>query len=207
MPKSKSKSKRQWEMRVAGLAMDPASNVPVVVLRDVDDLHQVPIWIGQVEAMAIATELEGVKHSRPMTHDLLRNTIERVGWEVARIEIFDLRDNTFHARIIVGKGDEELEIDSRPSDAIALAIRAGAAIYAFDHVVQQARMDIPSESVEDAGESPEEELGTEVPRKVRRKKGESGSPKPLVGPMPDSDEEWEELLENLDPSDFGKYKQ
>ena len=200
MPKTKSKSKRQWEMRVAGLAMDPASNVPVVVLRDVDNLHQVPIWIGQVEAMAIATELEGVKHSRPMTHDLLRNTIERVGWRVARVEIFDLRENTFHARIILSKDEEEAAIDSRPSDALALAIRTEASIFAADHVVKQARMDIPSDPPDEDSEGAPEEQS-------EGKRLQVGPPKPLVGPMPDSDEEWEELLENLDPADFGKYKQ
>ncbi len=184
-------------MRVAGLAMDSASNVPVVVLRDVDNMHQLPIWIGQVEAMAIATEIEGVKHSRPMTHDLLCNTIEQVGWRVPKVEIFDLRDNTFYARIVVSRGDEELEIDSRPSDAIALAIRAGARIFAADHVVQQARMDIPDPEAEEQEALEEGGGGDRF----------AAGPKPLVGPMPDSDDEWEELLEKLDPSDFGKYKQ
>jgi uncharacterized protein len=201
MPKSsKSKSQKRWEMRLAGLAMDPASNVPVVVLRDLDDLHQLPIWIGQVEAMAIATELEGVKHSRPMTHDLLKNALERVGWRVARIEICDLRENTFYARIVVEHDGEELDIDSRPSDALALAIRTGAKVFVADHVVQQARMDVPDDEAE------EEAQGGEV-RALSEKPKEPVGPKPLVGPMPSSDQEWEELLEGLDPAAFGKYKQ
>lgn len=183
-------------MRVAGLALDPTRNDPVIVLRDLDDRHQMPIWIGQVEAIAIASELQGVKHPRPMTHDLLKNALEGVGCEILRVEINDLRNNTFYARIIVTRGGEEVSLDSRPSDAIALAIRADVGIYCHDHVLQQARMDVP----EDEPEAPERVEAGLAEAPVR--------PAPVFqGVAPESEEEWEAYLEQLDASDFGKIKQ
>lgn len=198
MSSKKPRNSDQWEMRVAGLAMDPANNAPVVVLRDVDNVHQVPIWIGQIEAIAIATELEGIKYSRPMTHDLICNIVEDLGWTIERVEIYDISDSTFLARLVVSKEDDEIEIESRPSDAIAVAMRAKVNVLASDHVVQQARMDIPEKK---------EAKGTDDKKEPDEAPEKPSGPRPLVGPMPDSDEEWENLLEKLDPEDFGKYKQ
>ncbi|RMG21413.1 MAG: bifunctional nuclease family protein [Deltaproteobacteria bacterium] len=181
---------RLWEMRIAAIALDSERSVPVVLLRDVDEQHQVPIWIGQVEAIAIASELEGIRYARPMTHDLLRSTIERLHGDLLRVEINDLRDNTFYARLVIAHGGREVEVDSRPSDAIALAIRAGVGSYAHDHVVQAARID-PTPLTRGSEESSEA--------------GDREGPI-FQAPMPRSEEEWEALLAGLDPKAFGKYK-
>ena len=166
----------------------------MVLLRDVDEQHQVPIWIGQVEAIAIASELEGIRYARPMTHDLLRSTIERLRGDLLRVEINDLRDHTFYARLVIAQGGEEVEIDSRPSDAIALALRAGVRIYAHDHVVQAARSD-PTP----LGPAEEEEAPRREPPRARQA--------PFQGPLPRTEEEWQALFEGLDPDAAGKYKQ
>lgn len=187
------KTPQKWQMRVAGLALDPGRNDPVVILRDLDNRHQIPIWIGQVEAIAIATQLQGVKHPRPMTHDLLKNALEGLGCRIVRVEINDLRNNTFYARLVVTRGGEEVAIDSRPSDAIALALRTDAAIFTYDHVLQQARMDVPEQGSERAEGGLEE-------APVR--------PEAVFQAMaPRSEEDWESYLSQLDPDAFGKVKQ
>lgn len=198
---------RKWEMRVAGLAVDPVRGDPVVLLRDLDNQHQIPIWIGQVEAVAIATELQGIRHPRPMTHDLLKNALTQLGCTVSRIEINDLKDNTFYARIVVVRGGEEIAIDSRPSDALALAIRAGARVYAYDHVLREARMDPPDESELAESEEAELEEGRERRRvRIRVRTEDEDARTPFQGPAPKTDDEWDRYLEDLDPDDFGKYK-
>ena len=109
---------------VGGLTLDPATKTPIVILRDAENKLNLPIWIGLLEATAIATELEGIKMARPMTHDLLRNLHRRARRDASRaIEITDLRDNTYYAVIHLRVGDTRRTIDSRPSDAISLALR------------------------------------------------------------------------------------
>jgi hypothetical protein len=127
------------QMKVAGLTIDPVTNTPIVILKDMDEIKTLPIWIGLFEASAIATELEKIGFSRPMTHDLLNQVIRGLDARVSMIEINDLRDNTFFAVIHLLKGGETVKIDARPSDAIALALRAEAPILVDDKVLEKSR--------------------------------------------------------------------
>ena len=111
------------KMEIKGLLMDPVSNMPVVILRDPEKGLFLPIWVGIFEANAIALEMEKVATPRPMTHDLLKNLLTELDTRVDRVVINDLRENTFFARIHLTRGDSTLSVDSRPSDAIALALR------------------------------------------------------------------------------------
>ena len=192
---------QKWELKLHGLAVDPTRGDPVVLLRDLSGEHQIPIWIGQAEAVAIASEMQGIRHPRPMTHDLLRGAIETLGWTVSHIEINDLRDNTFYARIIVVRGDEERSIDSRPSDAIALALRTSATIFVHDHVLREARMD-PTVETDEADDDLPEDRGRRI-----EVQGEDTPEVPFQRPAPDSEDDWERYLSDLDPDAFGKYKQ
>jgi len=126
-------------MEIKGLLMDPVSNMPVVILRDKDDGLFLPIWVGLFEANAIALEMEKISTPRPMTHDLLRNVLAELGTRVERIVINDLKDNTFYARIHLTRGDTRFEIDSRPSDAIALALRSRAEIFVETEVLEKSK--------------------------------------------------------------------
>lgn len=111
-------------MEVKGLMMDPSSSVPIVILRSEEHSRILPIWIGIFEANAIALKLEGIEPPRPMTHDLLVNLLGGINCRITRVAIHDLVDNTFFAQIFIQLDSEELIIDSRPSDAIALALRS-----------------------------------------------------------------------------------
>ncbi|MFO7861381.1 MAG: bifunctional nuclease family protein [Desulfosalsimonas sp.] len=128
------------EMTVAGLAVDPSSNAPILILNSKDEEFSVPIWIGLMEAAAIASVLQNIEFDRPMTHDLFRNFIEQAGVSVPRIEVCDLRENTFYAKILCNAKDGEFVVDARPSDAIALALRLKADIYVDDTVVQHLKV-------------------------------------------------------------------
>ena len=125
------------EMKISGLTMDPHTNTPIVVLKDPKSETSLPIWIGLLEATAIATELEQVQFSRPMTHDLIKNLMGHLGAKVDRVEVCDLRDNTFYAWIYLQVGDKETKIDARPSDALAIALRAKARIYVDEKVIEK----------------------------------------------------------------------
>jgi bifunctional DNase/RNase len=127
------------EMKVRGLALDPVSNMPIIILRDEDEKRSLPIWVGIFEANAIALELEKISTPRPMTHDLLKNILESVEAKVEKIVVNDLRDNTFFAMIHLRLGEEEITVDSRPSDAIALALRVSAPIFVEEDVVRRAK--------------------------------------------------------------------
>jgi uncharacterized protein len=127
------------KMEIKGLLMDPVSNMPVVILRDAADGIFLPIWVGIFEANAIAIEMEKVTTPRPMTHDLLRNVLKELETKVERIVINDLRDNTFFARIHLSRGAATWNIDSRPSDAIALALRSKADIFVEEEVLEKSR--------------------------------------------------------------------
>src|SRR5205807_10540376 len=111
------------EMKVRGLALDPVSNMPIIILRDEDDKRSLPIWVGIFEANAIALELEKIPTPRPMTHDLIKNILESLEAQVLKIVVTDLKDNTFFAVLHLKLGEIEYTVDSRPSDAIALALR------------------------------------------------------------------------------------
>lgn len=127
------------EMRVSGLTMDPITNTPIVILKDLEEKKAIPIWIGIFEASAIATEIEKITFSRPMTHDLLTEIVKVLKTEVTRVEIHDLRNNTFFANIHLLREGNRIIVDARPSDAIAIALRVGAPIYVDDKVVEKSR--------------------------------------------------------------------
>lgn len=130
-------------MAIKGLMLDPVSNSPIIVLKDADEKCFLPIWVGIFEANAIALQLENITTPRPMTHDLLRNMIKELDAHVSRVVINDLRDSTFFAQIGLVIGDRTLELDARPSDAIALALRVAAPIFVAQTVLDQAQTIAP----------------------------------------------------------------
>lgn len=136
-------------MSIKGLMLDPVSNSPIVLLKDEDEKFFLPIWVGIFEANAIALQLENVSTPRPMTHDLLRNMILELDGRVTRVVINDLRDSTFFAQIRIISGDRTLEVDARPSDAIALALRAEAPIFVAQSVLEQAQTISPDSEDQD----------------------------------------------------------
>src|SRR6266581_8116043 len=162
------------EMTIRGLMMDPVSNMPIVILKDVGGETVLPIWVGVYEANAIALELEKISTPRPMTHDLIKKILESLDARVQKIVVNDVRDNTFYAVIHLRLGRADITVDSRPSDAIALALRVGAPIFVEEEVVHKAR------TVEVAKET---EIGT----------GKGADPAKI--------KEW---LESLKPGDFDR---
>jgi len=138
----------QVSMTIKGLMLDPISNSPIVVLRDLDEKLFLPIWVGVFEANAIALQLEQVTTPRPMTHDLLRNVLGEMNASVTKIVISELRDSTFFALIHLASGERTLQIDARPSDAIALALRTGSPIFVEQSVLDQAQTISPDETSE-----------------------------------------------------------
>jgi len=164
------------EMKVAGITIDPFSNSPIVILKDVQGKTALPIWIGILEASAIATVLCDVKPPRPMTHDLLKNMLEKLNARVTKIEVTDLKDNTFFATIYLSLVDKIFSIDARPSDAIALALRTNSPIYVNEKVVEDSRT------------------------------VNVGKEEKLLNKAANEEQKWREILENLSPDDFGKYK-
>lgn len=129
------------EMEVKGLTLDPLSSMPVILLKEVAGSQTIPIWVGILEASAIAAELEKITLSRPMTHDLLKSIIDTLGAEVLRVEVNDLKDNTFYATVFLkkGRGKKEIAVDARPSDAIALALRSDSPIFVSKKVIERSR--------------------------------------------------------------------
>jgi len=134
------------EMKIRGLMMDPSANTPIIILKDVNGEAMLPIWVGAFEANAIALEIEKLPSQRPMTHDLLKNIITEVGAIVRRVIITDLINNTFFAVIEISKNGEVVFIDSRPSDAIALALRADCPIYVNEDVINNSTSTIIEET-------------------------------------------------------------
>ena len=161
------------QMKVTGLTIDPFTSMPIIILKDLEERSALPIWIGLIEASAIATELEHIQLSRPMTHDLLKNILGAVDVKVDRVVVHDLADNTFYARIELTHKEKKLELDARPSDAIAIALRTKAPIFVAKKVIDKSRkIDLSKEGTDEQS---------------RKQK-------------------WTEILENLSPEDFGKYK-
>jgi hypothetical protein len=130
------KKDRSIPMTVGGLTLDPVTKTPIVILKDPENKLNLPIWIGLLEATAMATELEGIKMARPMTHDLLRNILNQLGGTVECVEVTELKENTYYALIYLSVGGRELAIDSRPSDALALALRTKSPIYVAKAVLE-----------------------------------------------------------------------
>ena len=129
----------QIEMSIKGLMVDPISNMPIVILRDKDGTRTLPIWVGMFEANAIALQIENISTPRPMTHDLLRNVIQDLKAAVEKVVVCDLQDGTFYALIYLRVHGELVAIDSRPSDAIALALRTRAPIFVEEAVIDSAK--------------------------------------------------------------------
>lgn len=127
------------EMKIRGLMMDPTTNMPIVLLKEADADTVLPIWVGIYEANAIALEIEKVSTPRPMTHDLLRNVLLGFDATVVKIVVTELKDDTFYAVIWLDRGGEVISIDSRPSDALALALRMDCPIYVEDEVLKSSR--------------------------------------------------------------------
>jgi len=139
------------EVKIRALMMDPNSGTPIIILKDIDSDTMLPIWVGAYEANAIALEIEKIAPPRPMTHDLLKNLILALGLQVERVVVTSLRDNTFFAEIEMRMNDgARMKLDSRPSDAIALALRADCPIYVDEEVIKASRNTVPTE--EEGGE-------------------------------------------------------
>jgi bifunctional DNase/RNase len=124
-------------MRVAHLGLDRTTNTPVVVLREEEGERTLPIWIGASEANAIALELQGVKPERPLTHDLMKHLVAGLGGELRRVLIAGLRENTYLAQLFIYRGSEVFEVDARPSDSIALALRMNAPIFTNEDLLDR----------------------------------------------------------------------
>ncbi len=147
------------EVKIRALMMDPNSGTPIIILKDVNSETMLPIWVGAYEANAIALEIEKIAPPRPMTHDLLRNLIIELGMKVERVIVTSLRDNTFFAVIELSSGNgDAMRLDSRPSDAIALALRADCPIFVDLEVIQASRNSIATddETIEESASGEEE---------------------------------------------------
>ena len=146
------------EMTIKGLMLDPITNTPIVILKDKDGDRVLPIWVGLFEANAIALQIENVATPRPMTHDLLRNLIVELGLTVDRVVVTSLRENTFYAVIeMTAEDGEAMRLDSRPSDAIALALRADCPIFVDAEVIQASRNSIATDEETEATDETGEE--------------------------------------------------
>ncbi len=128
------------EVSIAGLTMDPTSNTPIIILKLVSGDQAIPIWIGLLEATSIASALQDIKFDRPMTHDLFKIFVENIKMEVSKVEVCDIQDNTFYAKIYFISKENSFSIDARPSDAIAIALRFQAPIYVDDKVLEKSQM-------------------------------------------------------------------
>ena len=139
----------ELEVKIKGLMIDPISNLPIVILKPADSEAVLPIWVGIFEANAIALQIESISTPRPMTHDLVKNLLETLQAKIEKIVITDLRDSTFYALIHVTCQGETFHVDSRPSDAIAIALRTESRIYVEEDVISRAKkIDFPKEPAE-----------------------------------------------------------
>lgn len=177
--------------------LDPNTQAPVVVLKDESGEVILPIWIGIAEATSIASVIKQLTMARPLTHDLMRDVFQELGVKVERVVITELRDSTYFAELVLSAGEKALIFDSRPSDAIAIALRAAAPIYVTQQVLDQAKVAFSAAGSHSAA-------GGEGPA------GEEGEDSDALGGISkdfktiDKDK-WSEILNNLDPDDF-KYK-
>jgi bifunctional DNase/RNase len=135
------------EMHIYGVSFDLVGKQPIVLLKTAEGNKFLPIWIGHPEAAAILMKLQSASTPRPMTHDLVTDMLDQLGAQVIRITVTELRENTFYAQITVQQDGSEVEIDSRPSDAIALAIRADAPIFAADEVIEESAIEFEGDEI------------------------------------------------------------
>ena len=141
------------KVTIAGMTMDPSSNTPIIILKSEEDDQAVPIWIGLLEATSIASALQNIQFDRPMTHDLFKNFLDQVQIGVTRVEVCDLKENTFYAKIYFDTQDKTFSMDARPSDAIAIALRFKAPIYLDDKVIEKSKMtETPAEAADETEE-------------------------------------------------------
>ena len=140
------------EMNVAGIALDASSRIPIVLLKDGTERRALPIWIGQNEARAILSALENQSPPRPMTHDLMVNFLETLDVEIEKVVIHSLQDSTFYATLSIIQGETSKQIDARPSDAIALALRTSTPIWVMEEVVADASIPVDQEADEEERE-------------------------------------------------------
>lgn len=137
------------EMSIKGLMVDPVTNMPIVLLRDADNQRVLPIWVGPVEANAIALQMENVSPPRPMTHDLMRDLLRELGATLRRVVISDLRESTFFAYLELDRSGQTLFVDARPSDALALSLRLRAPVFVAPHVLDSAKsVDVNTEQAD-----------------------------------------------------------
>jgi uncharacterized protein len=139
------------EMTLYGVSFEPIGKQPIVLLKTADDEKFLPIWIGHAEAAAILMKLQGASPPRPMTHDLFADIISELQGEIIRVTVTELRDNTFYARITIVQDGREVDVDSRPSDAIALAVRCDAQIFAAEDVIDESGIEFQAEDEEQQG--------------------------------------------------------
>lgn len=187
------------EMFVGGLVLDPNTQAPVVILKDETGNIALPIWIGIAEATSIASAIKQVSMARPLTHDLMYDIFGKIGVRVQRVVITELKDSTYFAELVLAHGDQAFIIDSRPSDAIGIALRAAAPIFVAQQVLDQAKISFQAPSPEGSqsvvGEGEQQAEGaTEDPTSENKDFRAIDRDK------------WSELLADLDPDDF-KYKQ
>ena len=165
------------EMKIRGLMMDPTANTPIVILKDVLSDRMLPIWVGAYEANAIALEIEKTAPQRPLTHDLLRNLITQIGATVERVVVTDLIENTFYAVIEMTIDGRRLLLDSRPSDAIALALRVDCPIFVSGDVINSSRNTIDGSQLQVVEE--DEDLETDALDEAEGESDESEWPDDL----------------------------
>ena len=173
-----------FEVTVVSLGLDKASSTPVVILKEKSGERLLPIWIGPGEASAIAMELAGIHFARPLTHDLFTAVVRGLGSSLVRVLITKVIDNTYYASLVFRRNGEFISIDSRPSDSIALALRAEAPIFADESLLELSALEIE--------EAEEEDL--------------NGEPVPDIGePFDESEEPLREYLKRMNPEDFGRF--
>ncbi|MDX1392984.1 MAG: bifunctional nuclease family protein [Gemmatimonadota bacterium] len=180
------------EVTVTSLGLDKTSSTPVVILREKDGERMLPIWIGAGEASAIAMELAGVHFARPLTHDLFTAVVRGLGSSLVRVLITKVVENTYYASLVFNRDGEFISIDSRPSDSIALALRAEAPIYADESLLEVSALDVEEGSFD----SEEHEVHGE---------GATVADVPL-SELDSIDEPLREYLKKLDPQDFGRFE-
>lgn len=186
------------EVAVASLGLDKSSNTPVVILREKEGEGVLPIWIGPGEASAIAMKLAGIDFSRPLTHDLMTTVLEGLGGDLVRVMVTKVVDNTYYASLIFRRNGEMISIDSRPSDSIALALRAEAPIFAQENLLELTSLEIQEAEFE-TEEGPEEFLSSEEGEAWKEAEAAQEESEEL-----DADA-LRDYLEGLNPEDFGRF--
>ena len=194
---------RLVEMIVESVRVHMLSNRHVVILKDSERDRYLPIWIGAWEASAIAMRLQGVAAERPLTHDLFIASIEQLGARVDRVVISDLADETYHARLFLVRDGAEVEVDARPSDALALAVRSEARIFAAEEVLDQAALGSDPDADDEEGEEGESETEGGERRRRRRIPLESIGGDPITDPRLEMFRDFVNSLE-VDPGAGGE---